>query len=169
MIRVGQGFDVHGFGPSRPLVLGGTEIPEGPGLAGHSDADVLCHAIADALMGAGRLGDLGEMFPPTERWAGASSLDILREVAAALRRDGYAIVNVDAVVIAERPKLAPYVPEMRMKIESALEAAGDTNSDSVPSVSVKATTTDGLGFTGRGEGIAALAVALVERSKTLLG
>ena len=157
MIRVGQGFDVHAFDADRPLVLGGVEIPGSPGLSGHSDADVLSHAIADALMGAGGLGDLGSMFPPNEKWAGASSLDILVEVEAALRAQGWTISNVDSTVVAESPKLAPFVPEMRRNVAHALGLG-------LEAVSVKATTTDGLGFTGRGEGMAAHAVALTERS-----
>ena len=157
MIRVGQGIDAHGFDPRRPLVLGGVTVPEGPGLSGHSDADVLCHSVADALLGAAGLGDLGARFPSTDRWKDASSLDILVETARLLAEDGWAVVNVDSTLVAERPRLAPHTGAMRSKIAGALGVASK-------SVSVKATTTDGLGFTGRGEGIAAVTVALIEQT-----
>ena len=157
MSRVGLGFDSHAFDPGRPLVLGGVVISGSPGLSGHSDADVLSHAIADALLGAGRLGDLGTMFPADDRWRGASSLDILGVVATALRDEGVRIENVDATVIAQSPRLEPHRAEMGSSIAGALGVAA-------AEVSVKATTTDGLGFIGRAEGIAALAVALVDRT-----
>jgi 2-C-methyl-D-erythritol 2,4-cyclodiphosphate synthase len=155
-LRVGSGFDAHGRDEARPLVIGGVEIVGAAGLAGHSDADVLSHAIADALLGAAGLGDLGARFPGDERWREASSLDILRAVAGLLAEAGWRVVNVDATVVAEAPRLAPYRDEMAARVAAALglEAAA---------VSVKATTTDRLGFTGRGEGIAAFAVALLER------
>lgn len=157
MSRVGLGFDSHAFDPERSLLLGGVAIPDSSGLSGHSDADVLSHAIADALLGAGQLGDLGTMFPADERWRDASSLDILSTAAAALRDHGCRIENVDATVVAQSPKLGPHRAEMAAAIAGAL---GIPSSE----VSIKATTTDGLGFTGRGEGIAALAVALVDRT-----
>lgn len=156
MIRVGQGYDAHAFDPDRLLVIGGVTITGSPGLAGHSDADVLSHAIADALLGATGIGDLGKLFPPNDTWRDASSLDILRSVARLLSERGWSCGNVDATVIAERPKLASYVPEIESSVARALGLDGET-------VSVKATTTDGLGFTGRGEGIAAIAVVLVQR------
>jgi 2-C-methyl-D-erythritol 2,4-cyclodiphosphate synthase len=156
MTSIGLGVDAHGLDPSRTLVLGGVSIPGSPGLAGHSDADVLCHAIADAVLGAARLADLGTMFPDDERWRDASSLDILTATGTAVRDAGWSISSVDATVLAEAPKLAAYRPQMIAAIASALDVERDT-------VWIKATTTDGLGFVGRGEGIAALAVALVER------
>ena len=160
MIRVGLGYDVHAFDRGRPLVLGGVEIPDEPGLAGHSDADVVCHAIADALLGAARLGDLGSLFPNDERWAGASSLDILRNCIEAVGEAGWSVVNLDTTVVAERPRLAPYREAMIDQIATALGLA-------TSAVWLKATTTDGLGFSGREEGIAALAVVLIEGSGAL--
>ncbi|HEX2058789.1 MAG TPA: 2-C-methyl-D-erythritol 2,4-cyclodiphosphate synthase [Actinomycetota bacterium] len=159
MTKTGIGFDAHAFGEpgdGRALVLGGVTIPEGRGLAGHSDADVLSHAIADALLGAAGLGDLGSRFPADDRWKDASSLDILDETLRLVRAAGYRVVHVDASVVAERPRLAPHRDAMRKSVAVALGLAADD-------VSIKATTTDGLGFTGRGEGIAALAVATIER------
>jgi 2-C-methyl-D-erythritol 2,4-cyclodiphosphate synthase len=155
LARVGVGFDAHGFTSDRKLVLGGVDIPESEGLAGHSDADVLSHAVADALMGAANLGDLGSAFPDDDRWRDASSLDILRRTAAAVAAAGYRVGNIDSTVIAQRPRLAPYRDAMRDNIAASVGAEPDA-------VSVKATTTDGLGFTGRGDGIAAVAVAFVE-------
>ncbi len=155
-MRIGQGVDVHPLVEGRSLVLGGVTIPFERGLAGHSDADVVLHAIIDALLGAAGLGDIGGMFPSSDaRWSGASSVALLREAWARVRAAGYAIGNIDATVVAERPRLAPHVAEMRGKIAAALEI--DINR-----VSVKATTSDGLGLTGRGEGIAALAAVLLE-------
>jgi 2-C-methyl-D-erythritol 2,4-cyclodiphosphate synthase len=154
-MRVGCGFDAHPFDERRPLFLGGVEITGSPGLAGHSDADVLSHAIADALLGAAGLGDLGSRFPAEERWKDASSLEILSEVSALLRDRGSAVVNVDATVIAEQPRLGPHREQMVERIAHALGIERGL-------VSVKATTTDEMGFTGRREGIAAFAVALVE-------
>ena len=155
MNRIGLGFDAHRFDPSRPLILAGVTISEGPGLAGHSDADVLAHVVADALLGAARLGDLGQRFPATEEWRGADSIAILRECTAAVTDAGWQISNVDATVIAETPRLTPYKDQMVDNLADALGIATD-------SVSVKATTTDQMGFTGRKEGIAAMAVVLIE-------
>lgn len=155
MIRVGIGYDVHRLVPGRRLVLGGVEIAGDLGLEGHSDADVLLHAIGDALLGAAGLGDLGRHFPPgDERWRDVPSTRLLREIAHLLTDAGWQVSNVDATVIAEWPRVAPYRDEMRVRIAEALGIP-------VASVSVKATTNEGLGFVGRGEGIAALAVALV--------
>lgn len=156
-MRVGLGYDVHGFDASRPLVLGGVTIPDGPGLAGHSDADVVSHAIADALLGAARLGDLGTLFPNDERWRDASSLEILNHTAEALSDARWSIVNVDATVAAETPRLAPHRDNMIELVATSLGLA-------TSAVWIKATTTDGLGFTGRGEGISAMAVVLIERA-----
>lgn len=156
MFRIGQGYDVHRLVEGRRLILGGVELQYGRGLLGHSDADVLVHAIMDALLGAAALGDIGALFPDSdERYAGADSLALLGEVAALLREKGFEIGNIDATVVAERPKLAAHIPQMR---ENIARAAGlDAGR-----VSVKATTEEGLGFTGRGEGIAAQAVACIE-------
>lgn len=153
-MRIGQGFDAHRFEDGRPLVIGGVLIPDHAGLAGHSDADVLSHAIADALLGAAGLGDIGTHFPNDPTWKDASSLTILTETAALLAGKGLRVVNVDATILAERPELAPFREAMIGKVAAALGVEDDI-------VSVKATSTDGLGFTGRGEGIAATAVALV--------
>ena len=153
-MRVGQGYDVHEIDPARPLVLGGVTIPDHPGLAGHSDADVISHAIADALLGAAGLSDLGALFPASDEWRDASSLRILEEVGRALRREGWEISNVDATIITESPKLSPYRDAMIDRVSEALAVDRSL-------VSVKATTSDGLGFTGRGQGMAAVAVALV--------
>jgi 2-C-methyl-D-erythritol 2,4-cyclodiphosphate synthase len=152
LIRVGVGFDVHRLVEGRPLILGGVEIPFEKGLAGHSDADVLTHAICDAVLGAAALGDIGTHFPDTdERFAGADSLDLLRQSVALAA--GYRFIpnNIDAVVIAERPKLAPHIPDMRQTLAPILGLP-------LEAVSIKATTSEGLGYTGRGEGIAAQAV-----------
>jgi 2-C-methyl-D-erythritol 2,4-cyclodiphosphate synthase len=159
-MRVGLGFDAHPFAERRPLLLGGVQIPGSPGLAGHSDGDVLCHAIADAVLGAVGLGDLGSRFPAEEKWKDASSLLILAETAALLRAHGGAVVNVDATVIAEAPRLGPHREQMVEKIAHALGIERAL-------VSVKATTTDEMGFTGRREGMAAFAVALVESNADL--
>jgi 2-C-methyl-D-erythritol 2,4-cyclodiphosphate synthase len=153
--RVGMGFDAHPFVKGRPLVLGGVNIPHRFGLDGHSDADVLCHAVADSLLGALALGDIGKHFPSTdERWRGASSLDLLSRVVKMVAVNGYAPVNVDATVVAQVPHLAPHIEEMRSKLCSVLSLKPAM-------VSVKATTTDHLGFCGREEGIAAYAVTLL--------
>jgi 2-C-methyl-D-erythritol 2,4-cyclodiphosphate synthase len=156
LTRVGVGVDAHALDRERKLVLGGVAVPDAPGLSGHSDADVLCHAIADALLGAARLGDLGEKFPNDDRWREASSLEILSETGRAVVSSGWSIANVDATVIAQTPRLAPYRDDMIRNIAASLRI-------STEDVSVKATSTDGLGFAGRAEGIAALAVALIER------
>jgi 2-C-methyl-D-erythritol 2,4-cyclodiphosphate synthase len=156
MMRVGQGFDVHRFtdDPSRPLVLGGCEFPGERGLAGHSDADVIAHAVADALLGAAGLGDIGQHFPDTDpRWRGADSILLLREVTRMLQEAGWTAANVDCNVVCERPVLAPRRTEMEARLAAATEAP----------VSVKGRRAEGLGAIGRGEGIACWAVALVGR------
>ena len=148
-MRAGVGIDSHRFAPGRRLVLGGVEIPYELGLAGHSDADVLAHAIADALLGAAGLGDIGQHFPDTdEAWRDADSMELLRDVVARVREAGFEVAHVDATVMLERPRLAPH----REAIHASLAAA-------LGSVNVKATTGEGMGFVGRGEGAAALAVA----------
>lgn len=157
--RVGLGFDVHPFASGRPLVLGGVEVPAERGLGGHSDADVLSHAVADALLGALALGDLGRHFPDSDpRFRGASSLALLAEVVARVRARGGRVVNVDATVVAEAPRLASHLDDMRVRLAETLGVAGDR-------VSVKAKHAEGLGALGRQEGIAAMAVALVEVSE----
>jgi 2-C-methyl-D-erythritol 2,4-cyclodiphosphate synthase len=157
-MRTGIGFDIHRFAEGRRLVLGGVEIPERPGLEGHSDADVLCHALADALLGAVGDGDIGVHFPNTDpAWKDACSLDLLRTVAARLRAGGWRIVNVDSSVMAERPRIRPYVAAMRARLAEAMGIGEDR-------VSVKATTMEQLGAIGRREGIAVMAVAAVERA-----
>lgn len=159
MIRIGQGYDVHRLTADRKLILGGVEIPFEKGLLGHSDADVLLHALCDALLGAAALGDIGAHFPDRDpAYEGISSLLLLKETARLVREHGYAVGNVDATVIAQRPKLAPYLPQMRKEIALALGV-------SMEQVSVKATTEEGLGFTGSGEGIAASAVALLVKQE----
>lgn len=155
-VRIGNGFDVHALAAGRPLVLGGVRVPHDRGLAGHSDADVLLHAIADAVLGALALGDLGAHFPDTDaRWKDADSRVLLRHVAGLAATRGFRIGNIDATVIAQAPRLAPHVPAMRANIAADLGCGIDA-------VSVKATTTEHLGFAGRGEGIAALATVLLE-------
>lgn len=160
MFRAGIGYDIHPFAPEgdpRPLVLGGVRIPGERGLAGHSDADVLIHALCDALLGAVALGDLGSHFPDTSpEWKGASSLDLLSRVVERIGAEGWRASNVDLTLIAERPRIAPLVAEMRETISSALGAGTE-------SVSVKATRPEGLGALGAGAGIACMAVALVTR------
>lgn len=153
-MRIGYGYDVHRFEEGRRLVVGGVEIPDHPGLSGHSDADVLCHAIADALLGAAALGDLGTHFPADERWKDASSLDILRNIAGRLAESGFRVENVDATVVCESPRLERHRERMKERIGEALTVEGSR-------ISVKATTTDGLGPIGRGEGMAAHALALI--------
>lgn len=156
MIRVGQGYDVHRLVEGRKLILGGVEIEYEKGLLGHSDADVLTHAICDALLGAAALGDIGRRFPDTdERYEGISSLKLLSEIARMLKTMGCEINNIDAIVICEAPKLAPFVDAMRRNI-------ADTLGIGTGAVSIKATTEEGLGFTGKGEGIAATAVAVID-------
>jgi 2-C-methyl-D-erythritol 2,4-cyclodiphosphate synthase len=153
--RIGQGFDVHAFASGRKLILGGIEIPYALGLAGHSDADVLAHALCDALLGAAGLGDIGHHYPDNDaRFSGADSMKLLGDVVAKLKAKGWDIGNVDMTVIAEAPRLAPFIADMRQRIGEVLGIASEQ-------VSVKATTTEQLGFTGRSEGIAAQAVALI--------
>ena len=159
MFRIGHGYDVHRLTEGRKLILGGVDIPYERGLLGHSDADVLVHAIMDAILGAAALGDIGHLFPDTdERYAGADSLKLLSEVMSVLRAAGYELGNVDSTVIAQRPKLAPHIAAMRANIAAA---AGVDASQ----ISVKATTEEKLGFTGDGSGIAAHAVALIYRER----
>ena len=156
-IRIGHGFDVHAFAENRRLVVGGVNIPYDRGLAGHSDADVLLHAICDALLGAAGLGDIGRHFPDTDMaFAGIDSRILLRRVAGQLRERGWQVGNVDATIIAQAPKMAPHIARMTAHIADDLGIALDR-------VNVKATTTERLGFTGRGEGIAAEAVCLIAR------
>ena len=156
-LRIGHGYDVHRLTEGRRLILGGVEVPYEKGLLGHSDADVLAHAVMDALLGAAALGDIGKLFPDTDAaYAGISSILLLERVAERLREAGYAVVNLDATVLAQAPKLAPYRERMRENLARALSL--DTSR-----VSVKATTEEGLGFTGEGLGIAAHAVALLEK------
>jgi 2-C-methyl-D-erythritol 2,4-cyclodiphosphate synthase len=158
MVRIGHGFDVHALVAGRRCIIGGVDIPHDRGLEGHSDADVLLHAICDALLGAAALGDIGKHFPNTDaRYQGIDSRQLLRHVAGLLRQQGYAVVNVDATVIAEAPKLAPHIAQMRAYIAADIEVELDR-------VNVKATTSERLGFTGRGEGIAAEAVCLIEKA-----
>ena len=153
--RIGQGFDVHAFAEGRRLVLGGVEIPHNLGLAGHSDADVLTHAVCDAVLGAAGLGDIGRHFPDTEaQYKDADSLELLQKVVGAVLAKGYHVSNVDATVIAEVPKLAPYIEQMQTRLAAKLNVSAEQ-------VNVKATTTETLGFTGRREGIAAMAVVLL--------
>ena len=159
MTRTGIGFDAHRLVSGRPLILGGVEIPHARGLLGHSDADVLVHAIMDALLGAIADGDIGQHFPPSDaRWKGANSLELLRLVTARLHTQGWQVVNVDATVLAEAPRLAPHIPRMRTCIAEPLGV-------SPAQVSVKATTTEGLGAIGRREGISAMAVATVVQTE----
>lgn len=154
-VRMGIGYDVHRLAPGRKLVLGGVEFAGERGLDGHSDADVLCHAVGDALLGALALGDLGTHFPPADaRWKDASSLELLRLIRAMLEGRGASVLNVDVSVVCEEPRLAPRRDEMVKNVAQALKVAADQ-------VSIKATTNEKLGFAGRGEGIAALAVAAV--------
>ena len=158
-MRIGHGYDVHRLVEGRKLILGGVEIPYEKGLLGHSDADVLTHALMDALLGAAALGDIGKLFPDNDpRYAGADSVMLLREVHRVLTEAGYRVENGDCTVLAQRPKLAPFIPRMR---ENLAEAMGLE----VGCVSVKATTEEGLGFTGEGLGIAAHAVALIEENR----
>lgn len=156
-MRIGHGYDVHRLVEGRKLILGGVEIPFEKGLDGHSDADVLVHAVMDALLGAAALGDIGKLFPDNdERYLGADSIGLLKTVRTVLEEHGWKLSNLDATVIAQRPKFAPYIDTMRKRIADALETDAEN-------VSVKATTEERLGFTGSGEGIAAHAVCLIER------
>ena len=154
-MRIGQGYDVHRLVEGRRLIIGGVDIPYEKGLLGHSDADVLLHAVMDALLGAAALGDIGQHFPDSdERYKGISSIALLKEVGKILQENGYMIENIDSTVIAQRPKLLPYRPQMAENIAAALGIEKEQ-------VSVKATTEEGLGFTGTGEGISAQAIALL--------
>ncbi|WP_371859671.1 2-C-methyl-D-erythritol 2,4-cyclodiphosphate synthase [Tengunoibacter tsumagoiensis] len=156
-MRIGSGYDVHAFAPNRSLVLGGVTIPYELGLAGHSDADAVIHAIVDALLGAAALGDIGMHFPSSdERWRNKPSTVFLTYVHTLLQEQGWKIGNIDATIIAERPRLSPHIPAMRAHLAEHLGL-------DLAQVSVKSTTTDGLGFTGRREGIACSAVALLEK------
>ena len=156
-LRVGHGYDVHRLVEGRALILGGVTVPFDRGLLGHSDADVLTHAVMDALLGAAALGDIGKLFPDSDAaYAGADSIALLERVTALLREHGWQVGDVDATVVAQTPKLAPYIPEMRRRLAEAMGLDVDC-------VSVKATTEEKLGFTGSGEGMAAHAVALIER------
>jgi len=158
MMRIGQGFDVHALVPGRRLVLGGVEIAYHLGLEGHSDADVLLHAICDALLGAAALGDIGRHYPDNDaQYSEVDSRRLLRDVAAKLAAERYRVVNVDATVVAQAPRLAPHFARMTGNIAADLGVAP-------AAINLKATTTEGLGFAGRGEGIAAMAVALIERT-----
>ena len=158
-MRIGHGYDVHRLVEGRKLILGGLEIPWEKGLDGHSDADVLTHAVMDALLGAAAMGDIGKLFPDTDdRFLGICSMELLTEVGSRLRAAGYAVGNIDATVIAQRPKLAPYIDAMRKEIAERLQI-------DVSRVSVKATTEEHLGFTGSGDGIAAHAVCLLENGR----
>ncbi|WP_231756861.1 2-C-methyl-D-erythritol 2,4-cyclodiphosphate synthase [Microbulbifer elongatus] len=155
-LRIGQGIDVHAFGPGDHIVLGGVTIPHEQGLVAHSDGDVLLHALADALLGALALGDIGQHFPDTDdAYAGADSRVLLRHVISLIEQQGYRLVNADATLIAQAPKMAPHIDAMRANIAEDCQVSADA-------VSVKATTSEKLGFTGRKEGIAAQAVVLLE-------
>ena len=157
-LRVGHGYDVHRLVEGRALILGGVTVPFDRGLLGHSDADVLTHAVMDALLGAAALGDIGKLFPDSDAaYAGADSIALLERVTALLREHGWQVGNVDATVVAQAPRLAPYIPDMRRRLAEAMGLDVDC-------VSVKATTEERLGFTGSGEGMAAHAVALVEKA-----
>ena len=156
-LRVGLGVDAHAFSDGVPLVLGGVTIESPQGLAGHSDGDVIAHALIDALLGAAGLGDIGSLFPPDEpEWEGALSLDLLRNAAAEVRKAGWELVNADCILVGEEPRIAPLREQMRDRLAEAVGADRER-------INVRATTTDKLGFTGRGQGLAAEAVALVER------
>jgi 2-C-methyl-D-erythritol 2,4-cyclodiphosphate synthase len=159
-MRIGNGYDVHKLVTGRKLILGGVDVPYAKGLLGHSDADVLLHAISDAILGAIAEGDIGKHFPDTDpAYKGADSIKLLKHVMALADTKGYRIGNVDATIVAQRPKLAPYIQQMRVNISRALDTTPDR-------INVKATTTEELGFAGRGEGIAAYAVALLENIRS---
>lgn len=155
-MRIGHGYDVHKLVEGRKCIIGGVDIPSPLGLLGHSDADVLLHAVSDALLGSCAMGDIGHLFPDTDdRWKGADSLELLKEVVRRVNEKGYRVVNIDATILAQTPKMAPYISEMRKNIAAACNVNQDL-------VSVKATTEEGLGFTGAKQGIAAHAVCLVD-------
>lgn len=157
-MRIGHGYDVHKLVEGRDLIVGGVKVPYEKGLLGHSDADVLLHAVSDSLLGAAAMGDIGGMFPDNDpQFLDADSLVLLRRVFERLRESGYKVINVDATIIAQRPKMKPYIPEMRMNIAAAL-------STSIDNISVKATTEEEMGFTGRGEGISAHCVSLIDKN-----
>ncbi len=157
-MRVGMGYDVHAFAADRPLILGGVRIDHERGLLGHSDADVLAHALMDAIVGALREGDIGKLFPDTDpAYAGADSIDLLASVGALMRDRGYRLIDADCVLVLEQPKIAPHRAQMRARLAGALQVDVDC-------VGVKATTTEGLGFEGRSEGVAAYAVVLLDRA-----
>lgn len=157
-LRIGIGYDVHAFAEGRALVLGGVEVPHDRGLLGHSDADVLVHALMDAILGALREGDIGRLFPDTDpAYAGISSIDLLARVAALVEQRGFRLADADTVLVLEQPRIAPFRDEMRDRIATALGV-------DVSRIGVKATTTEGLGFEGRSEGVAAQAVVLLERA-----
>lgn len=155
-MRIGMGYDVHKLTENRKLILGGVDIPYEKGLLGHSDADVLIHAIMDAILGAAALGDIGKHFPDTDpAYEGISSIKLMEHVAGLLRENGFEIGNIDATVIAQKPKLAAYIPQMRQNMADALDIE-------VSQINVKATTEEGLGFTGAGQGIASQAICLLK-------
>ena len=155
-MRIGQGYDVHKLVEGRKLILGGVDVPHEKGLLGHSDADVLLHAIMDALLGAAALGDIGKHFPDNDNsYKGISSIELLKKVSLLLKEKNYSIINVDSTIIAQKPKLAPYIYDMRVNIADALGIDVDR-------ISVKATTEEGLGFTGEGLGIASSAICLID-------
>jgi len=157
MFRIGNGYDVHKLVEGRKLILGGIEIPHNLGLLGHSDADVLVHAIMDGLLGALALGDIGKHFPDTDdKYKGISSIKLLKEVASFIKNKGYEVVNIDSIVAAEQPKLKPYIDEMRKQVAEALGVE-------IEAISIKATTEERLGFTGREEGIKSYAVVLLKK------
>jgi len=159
MIRIGQGFDVHRFAVGRPLIVGGITIPYEKGLMGHSDADVLLHAITDAILGAAAMGDIGKLFPDTDdAFKDADSAVLLKEVWQKVKNKGYRLGNLDSVIIAQKPKMAPYIPEIAQRVAEILEVEIDQ-------INVKATTTEQLGFTGREEGIASMAVVCLVQNQ----
>lgn len=155
-MRVGLGYDVHKLAENRKLILGGVEIPYEKGLLGHSDADVLVHAIMDALLGAGKLGDIGVLFPDTDpKYKGISSITLLKYVNDEISKKGIRIINIDSIIVAQKPKMRPYIPEMEKTIAAALNI-------NIDDINIKATTEEELGFTGSGEGISSKAVCLIE-------
>lgn len=155
-MRVGIGYDSHRFAPGRPLILGGVRIPHEQGLAGHSDADVVAHAVTDAILGAAALGDIGSHFPPSDdRWKDADSIELLRAAVRILEESNYQVVNVDVTLVLEEPKLRPHVDAMRTRIADALAISPDN-------VSIKGKTNEQMGWIGRGEGVAGMAVALID-------
>lgn len=157
-MRIGMGYDVHRLSVDRKLIMGGVDIPFEKGLLGHSDADVLLHAIMDSLLGAAALGDIGKHFPDTDpKYKGISSILLLKHVGELLKKNGYEIVNIDSTIIAQKPKMAPHIPAMVKNIAEALEIQEDK-------VNVKATTEEGLGFTGSGEGISSQSICLIQKS-----